>query len=78
MRKIGGVSFMQSIGLSKRQSVELCDEIGKMLAIQLDSATNMNRAKRIISDYLKKNMIEDDPEKIMKNVKWSVKVEIKQ
>ncbi len=69
--------FMQAISLSDRQSRELCDKIGKTLAMQLDSDSVRNKVNRIISDFLKQKSIEDDPKAIAKNVSWSVKVELR-
>ncbi len=68
---------MQAITLNDRQSRELCDEVGKMLAIQLDSDAVRNKVNRAISDYLKQKNIGDDPKAISKNLSWSVKVELK-
>ena len=68
---------MPSVSLSKKQSVELCDNIGKMLAMELDSAAVQNKVKRVIADYTKANMIADAPEDLMRKISWSVKVELK-
>ncbi len=68
---------MQAISLTDRQSRELCDEIGKTLAMQLDSDTVKNKVNRIISDYLKQKNIMEDAKSVAKNVSWSVKVEMK-
>ncbi|MFB3888029.1 MAG: hypothetical protein ACE14S_00940 [Candidatus Bathyarchaeia archaeon] len=68
---------MQSVSLNKRQSIQLCDEIGKMLATELDSAAIQTKVRRVIADYTKANMIEDAPEDLMRKISWSVKVEFK-
>ncbi len=69
--------FMQAISLNDRQSRELCDEVGKMLAIQLDSDAFRNKVNRVISDYLKRKDVGDDAKSIAKSMSWSVKVELK-
>jgi hypothetical protein len=69
--------FMQTASLNKKQSVELCDNIGKMLAMELDSAAVQNKVKRAIADYVKANMLADNAEDIMRKMSWSVKVELK-
>ncbi len=68
---------MQSVKLNDRQSLEICDEIGKMLAIQLDSDSIRNRVNRIASDYVKRKNLEADAAEIAKNISWSVKVSLK-
>ena len=51
---------MQSVSLNKRQSVELCDNIGKMLTAELDTANIQNKAKRIVTDYIKTNNLNEN------------------
>ncbi len=68
---------MQSVKLNDRQSLEICDEIGKMLATQLDSDSIRNKVNRIASDYIKRKNLEADATEIAKNISWSVKVSLK-
>ncbi len=68
---------MQSVKLNDRQSLEICDEIGKMLATQLDSDSIRNKVNRIASDYVKRKNLEADSAEIAKNISWSVKVSLK-
>ena len=68
---------MPSVRLNEKQSVGLCDNIGKMLAAELDSAAIQSKVKRAIADYVKANKIEDKPEDLMSKISWSVKVELK-
>ncbi len=68
---------MQSITLNDRQSRELVDEIGKLLAVQLDSEQIKNKVNRIIADYCKRNNINGEVMDISKNISWSVKVSLK-
>jgi hypothetical protein len=68
---------MQSVILNKRQSVELCDNIGQMLTAELDIANIQNKAKRIVTDYIKTNNLNENADNLMKKISWSVKVEIR-
>ncbi len=68
---------MQTVTMNSRQSKELADEIGKLLAVQLDSEAIQNKINRIVSDYVKRNSISDDASDIAKKVSWSVKVTMK-
>jgi hypothetical protein len=68
---------MQTMALSEKQSVELCDSVGKMLAAELNTASVHLKVRRIVADYVNKRDIEDDPERLMKKLEWSVKVKIK-
>jgi hypothetical protein len=68
---------VQSVTLNDRQSGELIDEIGKLLAIQLDSEQVKNKVNRIMADYCKRNNISCDVMDISKNISWSVKVSLK-
>ena len=68
---------MQAMALSEKQSVELCDSIGKMLATELNTQSVRVKVRRIVADYVNKRDIEDDPERLMKKLEWSVKVKLK-
>ena len=68
---------MQSVKLNERQSLQICDEIGKMLAAQLDSETIRNKVNRLAADYIKRNNLNMDAAEISKKVSWSVKVSLK-
>lgn len=68
---------MQTMELSEKQSVELCDNVGKMLALELDSPIVRLKVRRIVADYVNKRDLEEDPERLMKKLGWSVKVKIK-
>lgn len=65
---------MQTVSLSERQSVELCDDIGRMLALELENAATHVKVRRIVADFVNKRDIEDDPERLLKKLEWSVKV----
>lgn len=67
---------MLSLELGEKQSIELCDIIGKTLAVELDSAATRVRVKRLVADYLNKRDIAVDTERLLKKIEWSVKVKI--
>jgi len=67
---------LQSLELGEKQSVELCDNIGKMLALELTSETVRIRIKRLVADYLNKQDIAYEPERLLRKLEWSVKVKI--
>jgi hypothetical protein len=67
---------LQSLELGEKQSVELCDNIGKMLALELNSEAVRIRIKRLVADYLNKQDIAYEPERLLKKLEWTVKVKI--
>ena len=67
---------MQSLELGEKQSIELCDNIGKLLALELNSEAVRIRVKRFVADYLNKRDIAYEPERLLKKLEWSVKVKI--
>lgn len=68
---------MQSVSLNSKQSRELCDEIGSMLAVQLESDAVRNKVNRLVRDYVKQKNAEDNPAELTKKLSWSVKVVLK-
>jgi hypothetical protein len=69
-------SGLQSLELGEKQSVELCDNIGRMLGIELNSEAVKKKVKRLVVDYLNKHDIADDPERLLKKLEWAVRVRI--
>jgi len=64
-------------GLTDKQSVELCDNVGKMLVEELDSATVKNKVKKLVSDYVKKNKIDANLTFLNDKLEWRVQVRFK-
>jgi hypothetical protein len=64
-------------GLTDKQSVELCDNVGKMLAIELDSDAVKNKVKKLVFDYVKKNKIDVDAAGLNDKLEWRVQVRIR-
>ncbi len=67
---------MQALELGEKQSVELCENIGKVLALELDSDVVRIKVKRLVADYLNKKDISYEPDRLLKKLEWSVKVKI--
>jgi hypothetical protein len=67
---------LQSLELGGKQSVELCDSIGKMLALELNTEEIRIKVRRLVTDYLNKRDIADDPERLLKKIEWSVRVKL--
>lgn len=67
---------MKKVGLTKQQSVELLDNIGKMLTTEVETEPMRNKIRNLVSDYVKKNKIDEDPKDLASKVKLSVKVSL--
>jgi len=68
---------MKASSLTEKQNVELCDNVGKMLVLELESETVKNKVRKLVSDYIKKNKIDVDPAVLSDKLRWSVKVLLK-
>jgi len=68
---------MKAHGLTDKQTVELCDSVGKMLAMELESETVKGKVKKLVSDYVKKNKIDINPAGLNDKLDWRVQVRIK-
>lgn len=64
--------------LTKQQSTELLDNIGKMITSDLEAEPVKNKVKSLISDYVKKSKIDEDPKTLADKVRLSVKVSLAQ
>ncbi len=67
---------MQTLEIGEKQSVELCDNVGKILAVELNSEAIRVKVKRFVADYVNKRDIVADPERLLRKLEWSVKVKI--
>ena len=65
---------VQSLELGEKQSVELCDSVGRMLALELNTEAVRLKVRRLVADYLNKRDISDDPERLLQKLEWAVKV----
>lgn len=67
---------LQSLELGEKQSVELCDSVGRMLALELNTETVRLKVRRLVADYVNKRDISDDPERLLQKLEWAVKVKL--
>jgi len=68
---------MKAHGLTDKQSVELCDSVGKMLVMELESETVKGKVKKLVADYVKKNKIDVNPTGLNDKLEWHVQVRLK-
>lgn len=68
---------MKARGLTDKQSVELCNNVGKMLVMELEAETVKNKVKKLVSDYVKKNKIDVDTSGLSDKLEWHVQVLLK-
>ena len=67
---------LQSLELGEKQSVELCDSVGRMLALELNTEAVRLKVRRLVADYVNKRDISDDPERLLQKLEWAVKVKL--
>jgi hypothetical protein len=63
--------------MNDKQITELCDSVGKMLVIELDSETVKSKVKKLVSDYVKKNKIDMSAAAVTDKLHWHVQVQFK-
>lgn len=68
---------MKAPRLSDKQSTELCDDVGKLLVMELESETVKNKVKKTVSDYVKKNKIDANPTDLSNKLQWHIQVLLK-
>jgi len=68
---------MKQHGLTEKQSVELCDNVGKLLVMELEPEAVKSKVKKMVSDYVKKNKIDADPASLFAKLHWHVQVLLK-
>jgi hypothetical protein len=64
-------------GLTEKQGAELCETIGKMLVLELESAAVKGKVQKLVADYVKKNKIDANPTALSDKVEWRVQVRLK-
>jgi hypothetical protein len=64
-------------GLNDKQSVELCDNVGKMLVTELEAPAVRTKVEKLVSDYVKKNKVEADARSLSGKLHWHVQVLLK-
>lgn len=64
-------------GLTEKQGTELCETIGKMLVMELESDAVKAKVKKMVADYVKKNKINANPTVLSDKAEWRVQVRLK-
>ena len=68
---------METLNISDKQGMEICENVGRMLVEELDSEDVWNRVEQMLADYLKNNNINIDAADLTDKLEWSVKVKLK-
>ena len=68
---------METLNISDKQGMEICENVGRMLVEELDSEDVWNRVEQMLVDYLKNNNINMDAADLTDKLEWSVKVKLK-
>ncbi|MCX6644676.1 MAG: hypothetical protein NT043_05675 [Candidatus Bathyarchaeota archaeon] len=68
---------METLSISDKQGMEICENVGRMLVEELDSEDVWNRVEQMLADYLKNNNINMDAADLTDKLEWSVKVKLK-
>ncbi|MGD0406636.1 MAG: hypothetical protein ABSB10_08320 [Candidatus Bathyarchaeia archaeon] len=68
---------METLNISDKQGMEICENVGRMLVEELDSEDVWNRVEQMLADYLKNNNINMDAADLTDKLEWSVKVKLK-
>ena len=70
-------NIMETLSISDKQGMEICENVGRMLVEELDSEDVWNRVEQMLADYLKNNNINMDAADLTDKLEWSVKVKLK-
>jgi hypothetical protein len=62
--------------LGEKQIEELCDSVGRILALELNTEQVRLKVRRLVADYVNKRDISDDPERLLQKLEWAVKVKL--
>ncbi len=65
-----------SLEFGEKQGVELCENVAKMLTLELESAVIRTKVKRLVADYVNKRDIAYEPERLIKRLEWTVRVKL--
>jgi len=68
---------MKARGLTDKQSVELCDNVGKLLVMELEAEAVKSKVKKLVSDYVKKSKADVNPTGLFNKLEWHVQVRLK-
>jgi len=72
-----GEKFMQTMSISDKQGMEICENVSRTLVEEFDTEDTWNRVEQMLASYLKENNINADAASLTDNLEWSVKVKLK-
>ena len=71
------VKNMETLSVSDKQGMEICENVSQMLVDELDSEDVWTKVQGMLTDYLKNNNINIEAADLTDRLEWSVKVRLK-
>lgn len=68
---------METMSITDKQGMEICENVGRTLVDELDSENVWNKVEQTLSEYLKNNNINEDAADLTDKLEWSVKVKLR-
>ena len=68
---------MQTMNLSDKQGVEICENVGRTLVDEIDTEDVWMKVEDMLKDYIKNNNINTNASDLVDNLEWSVQVRLK-
>jgi hypothetical protein len=68
---------METMSMSDKQAMEICENVGRTLVDELDTEPVWSKVEQTLSEYLKNNNINEDAADLTDKLEWSVKVKLK-
>lgn len=68
---------METLNVSDKQAMEICENVGRTLVDQLDTDEVWAKVEQTLAEYLKNNNINGDPTALTAKLEWSVKVKLR-
>ncbi len=68
---------METMSVTDKQGMEICENVGQMLVDELDTEDVWGKVQDMLTDYLKNNNINEDAADLTQKLEWSVKVKLK-
>ena len=68
---------METLSINDKQGMEICENVGQMLANQLDEDEVWDKVEQMLSSYIKNNNLNTDATSLTDKLEWSVKVRLK-
>ena len=68
---------MKTQEVNDKQAIEICENVGRMLAEELNSESMWHKVEITLTDYLKKNDLNLEASDLIKKLEFLVKVKLK-